>query len=102
MKIVERWIHKIALGRWDEVEEMEKKWDALEKRLGGFPAKRRYQGFFGGDGQNTFVWEREWESFAAWEATYKKMMDAPETWEIAKEYGEVIENKRGELYWPLP
>jgi len=102
MKCVERWIHKIAPGKWDEWLEVEKKWDAIERRLGGFPAKRRYRAIFGSEDVNTFVWEREWESFPASEAAYGRMMDDPEAQKLGRDFALLVESKRGELYWPLP
>ena len=102
MKIMERRIIKVSSGKWAEIQELEKKWDALEDRIGGFPAKRRLRSVAGSEDSNTFVWEREWESFAACEAAYEKMMGDPEAQTLGKESEPLNESSRGEFYHFLP
>jgi hypothetical protein len=57
MPVLDRHIARVLNGRWDDVLALEKRWDALEARLGGFPPKRRYRQLFGGLGWSTWVWE---------------------------------------------
>ncbi len=102
MKIMERRIINVGPGKWAEIQEMEKKWDALENRIGGFSPKRRLRPIAGSEGLNTFVWEREWESFAVCEAAYEKEMGDPEVQALTKETESLYESSRGELYVLLP
>ena len=90
MRIIERRTQKVEKGGWAAYWEMEKQFDALEDRLGGFPAKRYYRP--GKMYTNTIVWEREWESFTTMEATYEKEWADPEIKKIVTVHlGESVE-----------
>ena len=85
---------------------MGKKWDAFEESLGGFPPKRRYWTLIGVEDQGVFIWEREWESLAAMEATYEKYgADSGSIATVSKlgmETDSLVEFGRVELFtlWP--
>jgi hypothetical protein len=96
MAILERHVQNVT----DEkaYDEWELKWEELEKRLGGFPAKRHYSMLAGAESVSTIVWEREWESFTAMEATYTKMMGSE--FETLSEQGQAfVTSERMEFYF---
>jgi hypothetical protein len=78
MKVMERRIQTLEKGKWDVYWAKEQKWEALENRLGGFPAKRHTRPI------SNHVWERDWESFAAMEVAYGKEGADPETQGLSK------------------
>ena len=101
MVIVERLIQQVRPDKWAELEVLDKKYGVVESRC-GFPAKRRYRCFVGGDNTNTLIIERQWESLAAMEAAYEKVF-ADAEWQALNAASEpVIESDRHELYVPLP
>jgi hypothetical protein len=98
--ILERQIQKIYPDKWEELEKINKRNTAVEKRI-GFPPKRRYQGFAGNHGTDTLIIELEWESFAAMEAAYEKILADPEHQALQKEVGSIVKSNRWELYFVL-
>jgi hypothetical protein len=102
MAILERRILRILAGRWDDVLALEKRWDALEARLGGFAPKRRYRTLSGGLWLSMWVWEREWESLAAAEAAYARMGADPECSALVALNRELSEDGPIEFYRALP
>lgn len=99
-KVLERLTQKVYATKWPDLEELDKKYDAVESRL-GYPPKRRYRLFAGGDSTNTLVIEREWESLADMEAAYEKAFNDPE-WQAADaEAPQIIADNQFELLMPL-
>ena len=83
-----------------EYREWEKKWEAVEKRLGGFQPKRHYQPLFGAESSGTMVWERDWDNLAAFEAAYTKFDDDPQAVGLFAEHPSIVTGgERTELYW---
>ncbi len=80
MKFMERRVQTLESGKWDVYWSREKRWIALEQRLGVFPPKRHYRPY--SDLSKTVVWERDWEGFAAMEAAYEKEWADPEAQEL--------------------
>ncbi len=101
MVIIERMIQKIRPGKWAELEAIDKKFDVVESRL-GYPAKKRYQCIIGGHDTNTLIVERQWESFAAMEATYEKAFADPEHQALGEEMTSIVKRTQLEVYMPLP
>jgi len=102
MPVVDRHICRVLNGRWDDVLALEKRWDALEARLGGFPPKRRYRQLFGGLGWSTWVWERQWESVEALSAAVERENADPESAALSAPWEGLTENIANELYEVLP
>jgi len=104
MAIMMRTIQHVRPGRWNEAMELEKRWDAYERRTGGRSPKRRYQSMVGSEDQNTFVEEREWESLAAVEASYLSLVadPDPEAVELRSKLDEVYSSIQHEIYLVLP
>ena len=101
MTIIERQIQKVCPGKWAELEVIDKKFDAIESRL-GFPPKRRYRCYIGGHDTNTLIVERQWDSLAAMEAAFEKVFADPEHQARGAELDSIIESTQFELYAPLP
>ena len=76
MRVLERHTQTLEKGGWETYVAWEKKWEAREKRQGGFPTKRHFRPL---SRSGTVVWEREWDSFAAMEAAYEKSGGDPES-----------------------
>jgi len=101
MICVERHIQQLRPGKWGELEALDKKYDAIESRL-GFPAKKRYRCYMGGHDLNTLIIERQWESLATMEATYEKAFMDPAYQALEAESSLVIRSVQIELYAPMP
>jgi hypothetical protein len=101
MIILERLIQKVRPGKWVELEELDKKYNALEKDF-GFPSKKRYQCMSGGQDFNTLIIERQWGSLAEMEATYGKALANEAYQKLNQESFSVIKSSQMELYSPLP
>ena len=101
MITIERQVQKIRRGKWAELEKLNKQFDAVESRF-GFPPKKRYRCWVGGQDMDTLIVEREWESMAAMEAAYSEVMADPEWQALHVGDHPVIESVQVELYQPLP
>jgi hypothetical protein len=101
MVIIERQIQMVRSGKWTELEELDKKFTAVESRL-GFPAKRRCRSLIGGLTTDALIIERQWESFAVLEATYEKALTNPEHQALSEEAALILGSQQIEFYVPLP
>ena len=101
MVTIERIIQKVFPGKWAELEEIDKKFNAVESRL-GFPPKKRYQCMMGGCDTNTLIIERQWDSLAAMEAAFEKTLADPEWQALNEEMTSIIKSTQLEVYMPLP
>ena len=101
MVVMERLIQQIRFDKWAELEALDKKYNAIESRC-GFPAKRRYRCITGGENTDTLIIERQWESLAAMEAAYEKVLADPEWQALGAQGDAIIVSNRNELYAPLP
>ena len=102
MAFLERCTQKIISKTMDEFVAMEKKFEALEAKMGNVPPKRRYYAAFSGYANFTMFWEREWESLAALEAYQKKVMDDPEWAKASEEASKVFDDVHNELFYLIP
>jgi len=100
MVIIERQIQRVRAGKWTELEELDKKFTAVESQL-GFPAKRRCRSLVGGLTTDALIIERQWESFAALEAAYEKALTNPEHQALSQALDPVLESQQIEFYVPL-
>ena len=101
MNVLERITQEIYPDKWAALEELDKRYDEVEKRL-GFPAKKRYRCMIGAHGFNTLVVEREWDSLAAMETAYEKTFVDPEHQALVQESMAIIKSNQYEVYMPLP
>jgi hypothetical protein len=95
--ILERRVQK-GVKEEKAYQEWEQKWQAIEERLGGFPAKRHYYLLSGSDDSGTMVWEREWDSFAAMEAAYDRLFAVPEAQSLGASVASIYAGERTEYY----
>jgi hypothetical protein len=99
-QVLERMTQKIHATQWLELEELDKKFDAIECKH-GYPAKKRFRLFVGGGSTNTLVIGREWESFAAMETAYEKAFMDPEWQALNMEMAGIIADNQIELLLPM-
>jgi hypothetical protein len=100
MVIIERQIQMVRSGKWAELEELDKKFTAVGGQL-GFPAKRRCRSLVGGLTTDMLIIERQWESFAALEVAYEKVLADPEHQALSEALEPVLESQQIEFYLPL-
>ena len=99
-KVLERLTQQIYTTKWPDLDELDKKYDAVESKH-GYPPKRRYRLFVGGGSTNTLVIEREWESLAAMEAAYEKAFVDPEWQAVSAEAADIVANNQVEILLPM-
>ena len=73
MVVVERLIEQVRPDKWAELETLDKKYGTVESRC-GFPAKRRYRCFVGGDNTNTLIIERNGRAWPPWKRPTKRSL----------------------------
>jgi hypothetical protein len=100
MKVIERMVQEIHVGKFGELAELDERYAALEKPL-GYPPLKRYYALVGPHNMMTTVIEREWESMADMEAAREKAMASPELQALHVEGAEIIKSSRLELYVPM-
>lgn len=100
MRVLERLIQQVMPDKWEALEILDKKYDAVEQKL-GFPTKRRYRSFAGSGNTDMLVIEREWESMAIMEAAWEKSMLSAEHQQLGVEGQGVISSNTWELYLVL-
>jgi len=101
MVVVTREIQRVYDGKWDDLEEINKRCNAMESRLGFPPTKKRYRCLIGGHDTSTIIIEYQWESLAALEAVYEKAFADPEWQALSAELDSIIASQQVELYTPL-
>ena len=99
MVVVEQMIQKVFPGKWDALDEIDKRYDVVESRH-GFPAKKRLMSISSVYDLNTILIVREWKSMAAMEHAYESAFADPEHQALAAEIGNIVESSRIELYSP--
>lgn len=101
MIVLERQIQKVIPGKWTALEEIDKRFGVLENKF-DFPPKKRYQYIFGGQDTNTLIIERQWESMAAFEETFTKVMASPEHQALVADMENIVSSTQFEVLTPLP
>jgi len=103
MTVVVRRIIEYKPGTEQEVQALERDWNAWERQAGGRPPKR-YYGILAGGGHHwhTLIWEREWEDLTTREATFaKKLSDdlQARAADLNVRSAELYTKITDELYW---
>jgi hypothetical protein len=99
--VIMRLIQRVANGKWDELEELEKKFNEFEDKL-GYPPKKRYRNLTGAYDNNVIIVEREWQSLSKMEKIMTKGFLDPELTKLSKKLDSIIEWQKMELYVPHP
>ncbi len=102
MKVMVREIMKVLPGKMAEAMELEKKHTAIATRYGAPPERGYRCTSGGGDFFHTVVGEMEWDSLAAMEAFFEKMLADPEMQALMPKWEAILESHEIELYTPLP
>ena len=100
MIVVERMIQQIYPGKMAALNEIDKRFDVVEKGL-GFPPKKRFSSLSGPLDLNTIVVEREWSSMAAMEEIYARSFGNSEQQALVAELIDIVKSTRIELYTPI-
>ena len=98
--VINRMMQRIANGKWDELEELDAKYNEREAEL-GFPPKKRYRYLFGED-TNVIVIEREWQSLSKMEKIMTKSFLDPETQKLNERLEKIVEWQKLEILVPHP
>ena len=98
MVVTERRIMQINQGKWDDMIALEVEWNALEERLGYVSPKRWTRSMAGPIGVMNLIWERDWESVAASEEAYARLMAAPEAQGLIEKTMTYVSDMRNEFY----
>ncbi|MHA2288907.1 MAG: hypothetical protein ACXABG_08970 [Promethearchaeota archaeon] len=94
-------IQKIANGKWEELEALDKKFNEIEEKL-GYPPKKRFRSLSGSYDNNVIIIEREWQSLAKMEKIMTKGFLDPELDKLGKKLDSILEWQKTELYVPHP
>ncbi|MHA1375849.1 MAG: hypothetical protein ACTSR7_16340 [Promethearchaeota archaeon] len=95
-----RLIQRIANGKWDDLEEIDKKFNEMEENL-GYPPKKRFRSLSGGD-NNIVVIEREWQSLAKMEKIMTKGFLDPEYSKLGEKLDKIVDWSKMEIWVPHP
>ena len=100
MKIIQRGTMKILPGKMAEATDLFQKHTAIATRL-GCPSMRSYRPFIGSEFFHTIIGEAEWDSMAAIEAFFNKMMADSEMQALMAKWEAVLESHVIEFYAPM-
>nr|MDO8109100.1 hypothetical protein [Candidatus Sigynarchaeota archaeon] len=97
-----RLVQKIKSDKWGALDEIDKKYDAIENKL-GYPPKKRYRSIAGPLNTDTIVIEREFKSMAVLEELQMKSWGSSEIQKLMQETLNIIEKQWMEIYivWPI-
>ncbi len=103
MKVVSREIQHVITGKWEELESIDKKFAAVERRLGYPQTKKRYRCLFGAhDLMSTLIIEYSWESLSEMEQIFEKARLDDERSALADKLVSILSSNQMEVYIPLP
>ena len=100
MKIIQRGPMKILPGKMGEAMDLFQKHTAIATRL-GCPSMRSYRPLIGSEFFHTIIGEAEWDSMAAIEAFFDKMMADSEMQALMAKWEAVLESHVIEFYAPM-
>lgn len=98
--VINRLIQRVANGKFDELEEVDKKFNVLEEQI-GYPPKKRFRALAGPD-TNIIVIEREWQSLSKMEKVMTKGFLDPEYQKLSEKLDKILDWQKMELYVPHP
>ena len=93
-------VQEIHPDKFQALEELDQRYQPVEKRL-GFPPTKRFRAVSGVHTLSTIVIEREWESMAAFEEAFNRAFADPE-WQALEGAGAgIVKSVRMEFYMPM-
>jgi len=95
--IIEVSIQKINPGKWEALDEIDKRYEVVESRH-GFPSKTRLNSISGTHDSNTLLIVREWDNMATMEAAYMSAFEDPELQALNAEGASIVASSRLEFY----
>ncbi|NLG49672.1 MAG: hypothetical protein GX552_06140 [Chloroflexi bacterium] len=95
--VLQRVIHKIRPGKWDEFQALEAQFDSVQAKL-GIPPRKRYRRIYGKHSFYTEVIEREWPSLSVMEALASQYSRNAELRALQDQAIDLIECTQYELY----
>ncbi|MBN2151753.1 MAG: hypothetical protein JW839_09925 [Candidatus Lokiarchaeota archaeon] len=100
--VLERLVQKVKPDKWAALDEIDKKFNDIESKI-GFPPKRRYRSLIGPLDNDTIVIEREWKSMAEMENAVLGSMGNAELQKLSVQLNDIIEKSWHEVYavWPF-
>ncbi|MFX1406217.1 MAG: hypothetical protein ACFFC9_05170 [Promethearchaeota archaeon] len=101
VKVILRLIQKIYPGKWNDLDEIDKRFDEIEANL-GFPPKKRFRSLMGAYNNDTLIVEREWDSMAKMEKLLTKSYLDPDYQKLEKKLESIVEWQKVEMYIPHP
>ena len=103
VKVMQRLIQQIKPDKWEALEEIDKKFNAVEASLGYPPTKRRYRLYSGKGNFNTLIVEREWNSLKELEELTVKGLANPDLQKLMAELNDTMSDMKIEIYlvWPM-
>ena len=99
VRVIERMIQEIYPDKFEELEEIDKKFTVVENKY-GYPPKTRFRCIAGPHDINTVILEREWSSLSKMEKAATKLYLDPEINKLSKELFDIVKRARTELYIP--
>jgi hypothetical protein len=99
--VMERLIQKVKPDKWGALDELDKKFNDMESKM-GFPAKKRYRSLIGPLDNDVIIIEREWKSMAQMEQTVLGTMGNAEYMKLGVLLNDIIVKSWHEIYaiWP--
>ncbi len=101
MIIIHREVQHIYPDKWADLAVIDQEYNKIEAKY-GFPQKKRSQLLSGKDEMNTLIIEYQFESLAAMEAAFEKLMADPEWQALGERANSILRDIRIELLMPLP
>ena len=100
--ILQRLIQKVKADKWELLDQIDKKFDELEGKL-GFPSKKRYRALSSSLNTDTLIVEREWKSMAELEKSMFASLCDPGIQKLHEQLNDMIEETKIEMFviWPL-
>jgi len=99
VRVIERMIQEIYPDKFEELEELDKKYTEIENKY-VYPPKKRFRCIAGPHDINTLILEREWPSLSKMEKSVTKLYLDPEIAKLSKKILDIVKGARSELYIP--
>jgi len=99
--IIQRLIQRVIPGKWDALNEIDPKFNEIEKKYGFPDNKRRLRPVTGSLDMNTVIIEYQWPSMGKLERAMTKALLDPEHQKLSVELEKIISHQIMEIYTPV-